>query len=167
MGTPANILIPYQEYTPEKFLFNVIVSAYFANLQVRVGNVEYFNDGHFKYMQTNICEKLDGKQFCPKQFLLYVSRKDKYPGESFYYYEDVGLDPSLELCRVGYIEDIKDVKDIVFRFSYEYLKRNPKHYFWVPDFDWVYTWEDMQKLKNSYDPYWCYKDPKTGKFEED
>lgn len=164
MGIPANILMPYKEYTPEKFLFSVMVSAYHANLELTIMSVNYSKDGHFHYMMTNIHERSDDKHVSPKQFLLYVKRKPKSPSESFYYYEDVGLDPSLELCRVGYIEEIIDQEDVIFRFSYEYLKMNPTHYFWVPDFDLVYTWEDMQKIKESYDPYWCYKNPKTGEY---
>lgn len=31
----------------------------------------------------------------------------------------------------------------------------------VADYDWVFTWEDTQKIHSmSYDSDWCYKDPK-------
>lgn len=131
-----------------------------ANLEVSVMSLNYSENGRFHYMITNIHDKSDG----PRQFLLYVKNKPKSPGESFYDYEDVGLDPSLELCRVGFIEEIIDQEDVIFCISYEYLKMNPKHYFGVPDFDLVYTWEDMKKIKESYDPHWCYRNPKTGEW---
>jgi len=34
-------------------------------------------------------------------------------------------------------------------------------YYWLGDYNWVYSWEDMRKLKSlPYDPNWCYKNPK-------
>jgi hypothetical protein len=28
----------------------------------------------------------------------------------------------------------------------------------------VFTWEDMNKIKESYNPHWCYRNPKTGEW---
>lgn len=68
----------------------------------------------------------------------------------------------MSLYQVGYIEDVYGVEELIFRFIYEYLKLNPTDYFWIPDYDWVYSWEDMQKFRSlPYDPNWCYKNPKS------
>ena len=161
MGIPACILMPRVEYTPEKLLADAVVSSFRANLGFYCSNTKRYKNGRFKYTTFTIREEKTDKAF-----LCYVDSKEYMWDEPFTDYEDVGLDPGLDLCCVGYIEKIANKEDVVFRFGYEYLKINPKHYFYVPDFDLVYTLEDMQKIKESYDPHWCYKDPKTGEYVE-
>ncbi|RPK28353.1 hypothetical protein EDO6_03880 [Paenibacillus xylanexedens] len=59
------------------------------------------------------------------------------------------------------MEDIYGNQELILHFIYEYLKLNPDDYFWIADNDWVYSREEIQKLKSlPYDPDWCYKNPK-------
>jgi hypothetical protein len=161
MGIPACILMPRVEYTPEKLLADAVVSSFRANLGFIYSDMKEYKNGRFSYTTFTIREaKNDRAFFC------YLYSKENRWNTPFTDYEDVGLDPGLDLCRVGYIEKIANKEDVVFRFAYEYLKINPGHYFYVPDYDLVYTLEDMQKIKESYDPHWCYKDPKTGEYVE-
>ncbi len=160
MGTSAYILMDRNEFTTEKLLSDTIVATFHAGLMLKLNNYNnYFEDGKFSSTMLNINDKLVAEK---GKSLLYYVHATSHPNISFYDHEDVGLDPNRELCRVGYMEEIYDVEDVVFKFIYEYLKLNPKDYFWMPDYDRVYSWEDMQHLKSlPYDPQWCYKNPKA------
>ncbi len=159
MGTSAYILMDRKKFTTEKLLSDTIIATFHADLMLTLNNDKnYSSNGEFFYTTLNISDKLVVQN--GKSFLYYVDATTNL-GIKFYYHEDVGLDLNRELCRVGYMEEIYDVEDVVFKFIYEYLKLNPKDYFWMPDYDRIYSWEDMQHLKSlPYDPQWCYKNPK-------
>ncbi|CAM5781936.1 hypothetical protein [Brevibacillus borstelensis] len=161
MGTSAFILMKQEKYTPEKLLSDSIVAAFHADAGLYFDNYKKFKNGHFLYTTLNVIDKpLDRKN--NQQFIFYVDGLENYE-ITYENNEDIyGLDSSLSLYQVGGIEEIYGAQELIFRFIYEYLKLNPDDYFWVADYDWVYSWEDMQKLKSlPYDPDWCYKNPKT------
>lgn len=160
MGTSAYILMSRKKYSPERLLADSIISTFHADIMLNFHNSKNFgNDGRFLSTTLNINDKkVRENNF---SFIFYVDSKDN-PNLDFYYNEDVGLDSKNELYQVGCIEDVYGVEELVLRFIYEYLKLNPEDYFWVADYDWVYSWEDMQKIKfQPYDPDWCYKSPKN------
>lgn len=160
MGTPAVILTKKEGYSPEKLLADSIVATFHAGVTLYFhNNQQYDEKGHFSYTTLNINER-PFNDSSNSSFLFYIHSK-KSPSIDFYYHEDLGLDTELELSQVGHIEDIYGVQKLIFIFIYEYLRVNPNDLFWIIDYDWIYTWEDMQKLKSlPYDPDWCYKDPK-------
>ncbi|CAG7651988.1 hypothetical protein ACFQI7_19245 [Paenibacillus allorhizosphaerae] len=159
MGTSAFILMSQIKYTPERLLADSIISAFHADVMLNFHNSKnYASNGQFLSTTLNISDKKVREN--NESFLLYVDGLDN-PHLDFFYYQDVGLDLNNKLYQVGTIEDIYGVEELVFRFIYHYLKVNPDDYFWVADYDWVYRWEDMQKLKTlPYDSDWCYKNPK-------
>ncbi|GGI95897.1 hypothetical protein [Paenibacillus hunanensis] len=159
MGTSAYIIMDRKKFTTERLLSDTIIATFHTDLMLTLNNdKDYSEEGEFLCTTLNISDKLvveNGKSF------IYYVHATNYPYLTFYDHEEVGLDPSRDLCQVGYIEEIYDVQEIIFEFIYEYLKLNPEDYFWIPDYDWVYSWEDMQHLKSlPYDPQWCYKNPK-------
>ncbi|BBH22805.1 hypothetical protein Back11_41500 [Paenibacillus baekrokdamisoli] len=160
MGTPAVILTKKEKYSPERLLADTIVAVFHADATLYFhNNKNYSEDGGFSYTTLNI----NNKSFAEKSDLSFIFYVHSINSSSvdFYYHEDLGLDTNLLLCQVGHIEDIYGVQELIFSFIYEYLRLNPDDYFWVADYDWVYSWEDMQKLKSlPYDPNWCYNDPK-------
>jgi hypothetical protein len=159
MGTSSFILMSQDKYSPERLLADTIISTFHADIMLNFHNTRnYSNNEQFLSTTLNINDKLVGEN--NYSFILYVDSKDN-PNLSFNYNEDLGIDSNKKLYQVGYIEDIYGVEELVFRFTFEYLKLNPDDYFWVADYDWVYSWEDMQKFKSlPYDPDWCYKNPK-------
>ncbi|MFF2450524.1 hypothetical protein ACFVSW_26115 [Neobacillus sp. NPDC058068] len=159
MGTSAFILMSPKKYTPERLLADSIVSAYHADIMLNFHNSKNFSsNGQFLSTTLNINDKKVREN--NDSFILYVDALDN-PNLAFFYYQDVDLDSNNKLYQVGTIEDVHGVEELVFRFIYNYLKINPDDYFWVADYDWVYSWEDMQKLKSRpYDSDWCYKNPK-------
>jgi hypothetical protein len=97
--------------------------------------------------------------------------EEVYQGQSFSFYiysinqkyvSDEDFDWVIKggkLHKVINIDDLEENEEIVFKFIYEYLKLNPKDYFWVEN-DWVYTLEDMERFsKLPFDESWCYKNP--------
>ncbi|MBD8005042.1 hypothetical protein [Bacillus norwichensis] len=159
MGTTAFILISQKEYTPERLLANSIASAYHADIMLNFYNSKnYDSNGHFLSTTLNINDKNVKEN--GESFILYVGALDN-PNLDFFDYKGVGLNPSHKLYQGGTIEEIYGVEELVFRFIYHYLKANPDDYFWVADYNWVYSWKDMQKLKSlPFDSEWCYKKPK-------
>ncbi|MCI1694294.1 hypothetical protein [Aneurinibacillus aneurinilyticus] len=160
MGTSAFILMRQEKYTPEKLLGDAIVATFHADVRLYFDNYKTYKNEQFFCTTLNITDKplgVDNNQ----QFIFYVDGIDNY---EIYFENDEdisGLDSNLTLCQVGCIEEVYGAQELIFRFIYEYLKLNPDNYFWVADYDWVYSWEDMQKLKSlPYDPDWCYKNPK-------
>ncbi|ERI09029.1 hypothetical protein [Aneurinibacillus aneurinilyticus] len=160
MGTSAFILMKKEEYSSEKLLADSIVVAFRANVMLYFDNSKRFTeDGSFTYTTLTIRNKPSNGEN-KHDFILYIDSPDN-PDIEFYYYEDLRIDPDESLCKVGCIENVSNAEELIFRFIYEYLKLNPDNYFWTADYDWVYSWEDMQKLKSlPYDPDWCYKNPK-------
>jgi len=161
MDTSAVILTQKGKYSPEKLLSDTIVSAFHADASLYFHNDKNFLDtGEFSSTTLNI----NNNSFAEKSgqsFILTVHAINN-PSIEFYYYEDLKLNFNLSLCQVGHIEDIYSVQKLVYNFIYDYLRLNPDDYFWVTDFNWVYNWEDMKRLKTlPYDPDWCYKDPKA------
>lgn len=161
MGTSAVILTQKRKYSPEKLLADTIVSVFHADATLYFHNNKYYSDkGEFLYTTLNI----NNYSFSEKseQSIIFSVHGINSPSIDFYYHEDLELDSDLSLYQVGHIEDIYGVQKLIFNFIYEYLRLNPDDYFWVTDYDWVYRWEDMQKLKAlPYDPDWCYKNPNT------
>ncbi|MDT8974813.1 hypothetical protein RQP50_00985 [Paenibacillus sp. chi10] len=160
MGTPAVILTKKERYSPEKLLADTIVAAFHSDASLYFYNNKNCSDEvEFSYTTLNINSRsFAGNNEC--SFIFYIHGINS-SSIDFYYHEDLGLDTNLLLCQVGHIEDIYGVQELIFNFIYEYLKLNPDDYFWIADYDWVYSWEDIQKLKLlTYDPDWCYKNPK-------
>lgn len=160
MGTTAFILKEREKYTPEKLLADTIVATFHSDAKLIFENNKYFaKEGHFSSTTLNILDRSYKSEENNHQFILYVKATDN-PSIRFSDYDDLGLDPVRELSRVGTVEEVYGAEKLIFRFIYEYLKLNPDDYFWVADYDWVFRWEDMQKLKSlPYDQDWCYKKP--------
>ncbi|PNQ86212.1 hypothetical protein ACN92M_07675 [Paenibacillus polymyxa] len=161
MGSSAFILIEREKYTPEKLLGDAIVAAFHADAGLYFENDKKYKNEQFFSTTLNISYNPLGAEN-NQQFIFYIDGIDNYE-INYEHDEDIsGLDSSLSLYQVGCIEDIYGVEKLIFRFIYEYLKLNPTDYFWIPDYDWVYSLEDMQKFRSlPYDPNWCYKNPKS------
>jgi len=156
MGTTAFILTSPNKYSPERLLADSIISAYHADIMLNFHNSKNY-DGNGQLLSTTLNINDKNVRENHDSFLLYVDASDNRELD-FLYYEDVGLDPDHKLYQVGAIEDIYGVEELVFRFIYQYLQLNRDDYFWVPDNDWVYGWEDLQRFKSlPYDSEWCYK----------
>ncbi|MGE6257035.1 hypothetical protein ACQKCU_03835 [Heyndrickxia sporothermodurans] len=159
MGTSAVILTKKETYSPEKLLADTIVATFHTDLTLYFhNNKNYFENGVFSYTTLNINDKTLNEDNI-LSFIFYIHSINS-PSIDFYYHEDLGLDTNLKLSQIGHIENIYGVQKLIFSFVYEYLKLNPEDYFWITDYDWVYKWEDMKRLKElPYDPDWCYKKP--------
>jgi len=160
MGTSAVILSKKEKYSPEKLLADTIIASFHSDTSLYFHNNKNFTeDGKFSYATLNINNKFF-LETGESSFIFYIHGIES-PSIEFYYHEDLGIDTNLLLCQVGHIEDIYGVQELIFQFIYEYLKINPDDYFWITDNDWMYSWDDIQKLKSlPYDPDWCYKNPK-------
>ncbi|GGI95904.1 hypothetical protein [Paenibacillus hunanensis] len=160
MGTSAVILTHQNTYSPEKLLADTIVSVFHADASLYYdNNKDFFAEGEFLYTTLNINNGSFSKDQAQSMVFSIPGIHDS--SIEFYYHEDLELDSTLQLYQVGHIENIYGVQSLIFSFIYEYLKLNPNDYFWITDYDWVYSWEDMQHLKLlPYDPKWCYKNPK-------
>ncbi|WP_308723261.1 hypothetical protein [Paenibacillus polysaccharolyticus] len=118
--------------------------------------------GRFSSTTLNVLSHSYNSEENNRQFILYVKAKEN-KSVLFHDHEDLNLDPKQDLIRVGTIEEAFGAEEVIFQFVYEYLKLNQADYFWVADYDWVYTWEDIKKLHSmSYDSDWCYKNPRMG-----
>lgn len=160
MGTSAVILTKKEKYSPEQLLADTIVATFNSDASLYFyNNKNYSNEGKFLYTTLNI----NNRSFTENtkgSLIFYIHGIDSSSIE-FYYHQDLGLDAKLLLYQVGHIEDIYGNQDLLFDFVYEYLKLNPDDYLWITDNDWVYSLEDIQKLKgNLYDSNWCYINPK-------
>ncbi|WP_339782837.1 hypothetical protein NSQ38_15680 [Paenibacillus sp. FSL R7-0313] len=160
MGTSAVILTQKDEYSPEQLLADTIVAAFHSESALYFyNNKTYTNDGSFLFTTLNINRKSyigDNES----SLILHIHSISS-PSNEFYYHEDLGLDPIKPLCQIGHIEDIYGNQELILHFIYEYLKLNPDDYFWIADNDWVYSREDIQKLKTvPYDPDWCHRNPR-------
>ncbi|WP_106768377.1 hypothetical protein [Paenibacillus faecalis] len=161
MGTTAFILTDREKYTPERFLAYTIIATFHADAKLIFENHKVLEEGRFSSTTLNVLDHSYRSSENNHQFILYVKGRENH-SIAFSDYDDLGLNPDYELSRVGTIEEVYGAEKVIFRFIYEYLKINPNDYFWVADYDWVYSWEDMRKLKSlPYDPNWCYKNPKT------
>lgn len=160
MGTSAVILTKKDRYFPEKLLADTIVAAFHSDASLYFyNNKNYSDDGEFLYTTLNINNKSFSEN--NKNSSIFYIHSIHSPSIDFYYHNDLGLDTNLSLCQVGHIEDIYDNQELIFNFIYEYLKLNPDDFFWVTDYDWVYSWEDIKKIKSlPYDPDWYSKNPK-------
>lgn len=160
MGTTAFILTDREKYTPEKFLADTIVATFHSDAKLIFENYKNYKEGRFSSTTLNILDHSYNSEENNYQFILYVKAREN-PSIFFSDYDDLGLNSDRELFRIGAIEEVYGAEKVIFRFIYEYLKINPDDYFWVADYDWVYSWEDMQRLKSlPYDSDWCYKNPK-------
>jgi len=159
MGTSAVILTNKDKYSPEQLLADTIVAAFHSDSALYFyNNKTYTNEGEFLYTTLNINRKsFTGDN---ESSLIFHIHSINSPSTEFYYHEDLGLDTSESLYQVGHIEDIYGNHELILNFIHEYLKLNPDDYFWIADNDWVYSLEDIQKLKSlPYDTDWCYKNP--------
>jgi len=159
MGISSFFLVERDKYSPDNLLSSVMVAAFHSDAMLYYRNEKYFTEeNHFKYTTISIMQDLDIDE---NKFLIYI---DGVKNDGLEFYNNgqyLGLDSSLSLCQVGCIEDVYDNEKLLLSFVYEYLKLNPMQYYWLGDYNWVYSWEDMRKLKSlPYDPNWCYKNPK-------
>lgn len=158
MEIPAYILINEENYSLEKLLSDTIVAAFHADLMLYFNNENSCKDRDRKYKTIDIIENTKGIEK-NKRFRLYVASKENV--DLFKSYKELGIDPNRKLVQV-WMEELQDHGDVVFLFMYEYLKLNSEDLFWVNDSNWVYQWQDMQKLGFlQNDPYWYHTDPKT------
>ncbi|MDL1164051.1 hypothetical protein [Paenibacillus sp. 843] len=140
---------------------DAIVATFHADARLYFDNYKKYKNEQFLYTTLNVTDKPLSDEN-NQQFIFYVDGVNNY---EIYYENDEdlsGVDSQLSLYQVGGIEDIYGAQELIFRFIYEYLKLNPDDYFWVADYDWVYSWEDMKRLKSlPYNPDWCYKNPRA------
>ncbi|MEK3703539.1 hypothetical protein MKY87_05350 [Paenibacillus sp. FSL R7-0198] len=160
MGTSAVILTQKDKYSPEQLLADTIVAAFHSQSALYFYNHKtYTNEGEFLYTTLNINRKSFSDD--NEASLIFHIHSISSPSNEFYYHEDLGLDPIEPLCQVGHIEDIYGNQESILHFIYEYLKLKPYDYFWIADNDWVYSLDDIQRLKSvPYDPDWCYRNPR-------
>jgi hypothetical protein len=162
MGTYAHILKNWEKHNPEKLFVDTALICFRINVMLHFNNSStYFEDGRFKHTYLSIVDdagfvKVDND----RQFIFNIQGVNI---ENISVDVDTDFDylvPNAKLCSLAYIEKVRgDNIELIFRFVYEYLKINPDEYFWFEG-DWVYSWEDMQKLKSlPFDPDWCFKNP--------
>lgn len=158
MGTTAMILMNQDQFTPERVLSDTIVAVYHAKLSLQLHQYQKKTSQSSTGLRIySALKEGEGNN----SFQFYIHAKEN-PFITFEYYDEIKLDPKLNLCNAGYIEEVFGSQKLIFHFIYEYLKINQDHYFWLPDYDWVYCWEDMERLRSQpYDPDWCYKDPRV------
>ncbi|MDQ0723540.1 hypothetical protein QF049_004801 [Paenibacillus sp. W4I10] len=160
MGTTAFFLTEREKYTPEKFLSDTMIAAFNSDNRIILDNHKNLKNGKFSSTTLNILAHSYNSDDNNHQFIMYVKAKENKSG-IFGDYEGLDLDPNHELIRVGTIEEVFGAEEVILRFVYEYLNLNRSDYFWVSDYDWVFTWEDIQKINSMiFDSDWCYKDPK-------
>ncbi|GIP45723.1 hypothetical protein J45TS6_41820 [Paenibacillus sp. J45TS6] len=160
MGTSSFFLVERDRYSSDNLLSSVMLASFHSNAMLYYRNEKYFTeDNQFKYTTISIMYNPDDDE---NKFLIYI---DGVMNDGLEFYNNgqfLGLDPSLSLYQVGCIEDVYDNEELLFNFVFEYLKLNPNQYYWLGGYNWVYSWEDMQRLKSlPYDPDWCYKNPKN------
>lgn len=161
MGTSANILKSRFEHSHEKLLSDTIIATLRSNLQLHFQNdCEYSKDGEFIYTTANILDK--SRDISKRQdglfYIKAIRQRDlEIEGDEKFDWVEKGK----KLYCIGFIEEVYGIEELTFRFMYEYLKINPSDYLWFDSYDWVFTLEDLEKLKKlPYDPEWCYKNPK-------
>ncbi|MFF2484375.1 hypothetical protein [Paenibacillus sp. NPDC058071] len=160
MGTSSFFLVERDIYSSDNLLSSVMLASFHSDAMLYYRNEKYFTEGdQFKYTTLSIMYNPDADE---NKFLIYVDGVKNNGLEFTNNGQISGLDLSLSLYQVGCIEDVYDNEELLFSFVYEYLKLNPNQYYWLGGYNWVYSWEDMQKLKSlPYDPDWCYKNPKN------
>ncbi|URZ00360.1 hypothetical protein [Clostridium felsineum] len=155
MGVSGIILKDRRDYLPEEFLRDVMTAVFKSDFNLRLEACDrerYDENGLFKYTK----------------FLLYT-RKDDFIFEVFSLNNDLinedednkfnYIDLEQKLYSIAVMHDIEQNEEAIFKFSYEYLKLNPKDYICFED-DFAFNFQDMEKLsKLPYDEYWCYKNP--------
>jgi hypothetical protein len=159
MGTSSFFLVERATYSPDELLSSVMLASFKSDAMLFYRNEKYFTEeNHFKYTTISIMYNLDTDE---NKFLLYIDGVKNDGLEFNNNGQFSGLDPLLSLYQVGCIEDVYDNEQLLFNFVYEYLQLNQKQYYWLGGYNWVYSWEDMRKLKSlPYDPDWCYKNPR-------
>lgn len=159
MGIAAYILMEKSKYSFEKLLADAVVASFHADLMLYARN-KRFEEGNAQYTILEIFDQgFRWGHEDDRRFQVYVDQATN-PAITFYHYDRLGFDPNQNLCQVGDIPDIRGAEEQIFHFIYQYLKRNPKDYFWVESNDWVYGWEDVKMLmKLPFNSQWCYLAP--------
>lgn len=166
MGTSGYILKKKEKYVVENMTNDMKIAVFKANLNMGKPSIVNHDDGSFYYLSIGISddiafnldldnwgnEEVDQGQM----FSFCINEIDEI------YEDDTEFDwviKDAKLRRVGYIEEVRDSEEIIFKFIYEYLKLNPEDCLWVEE-DWVYTLDDIERLsKLPFDECWCYKNP--------
>ena len=154
MSSTGSILKKKKDVEFDKLIQDIKLAAIRAGLEARI-NSDIQEDEYDGGVWTtgNIAdtyENIPGAQ----QWLMYIFSDRRV----FFEYGDVSAEEGL--IRVVLIEGISDCKRILLDFLFEYLKLNPKDYFWTSVSGCRFTYEDIKKVKkNKYDPNWCWKNP--------
>ncbi|URZ16569.1 hypothetical protein [Clostridium felsineum] len=166
MATSGCILKKKDDYIVENSINDIKKSIFNAKLKIRGENIINHKNGEFCCLNLGIFDHIAFNRSADD-----FGNEEVEQGQSLNFYIDEINESYTDmnefdwvlkgdkLCKIAFIENVIDNEQIVFKFIHEYLKINPQDYFWVED-DWVYTFEDMEKLsKLPYDECWCYKNP--------
>lgn len=158
MGTSAYIFKNRDSYTPEKLLSDALIAVFHSNAILHFdNNTKYSEEGSFEYTVLNIIDKSSYDH----QIVFYVQGVTNNHMEANEYYGYPWLvDKDQKLSEVAFIEHVdEDNAEMIMKFAYEYLKRNPYDYFFFGD-EWAFGWTDFQRLMHSpFNVYWYQNDP--------
>ncbi|WP_297430317.1 hypothetical protein [Clostridium sp.] len=106
---------------------------------------KFFDDGSFVHTQCNIIEKTKKITENTIQVIFSLVGVNK---EHINKYSDIDtefdwIEKGRKLYQIGYVEDVFGAEELIFKFAYEYLKLNPKDYFWVDSYEWAFSFEDI------------------------
>ncbi|WP_160673127.1 hypothetical protein [Clostridium sp. C8-1-8] len=163
MSTPGSILKRRLDYSTEKVMSDTLSATFRAGLMLYFKNqTNFLNDGSFANTRFNIIDRTVNITDETPQIIFCVLgiKKGIFDLDNEFDWVEKGG----KLYEIAYAENISDREELVFNFIYEYLKLNPKDYFWVDSYEWVFSLDDMEKLRKlPFDSEWCYKDPKLVK----
>lgn len=170
MGT-GSILIEKKRFDLNQFLPDLAIAAIRADLYFRLDEdkqvviFDYCNERVFDYIFNRGGSRCQYPDFILKgrNFQLIVPKNIHDVRELLdYEHEELGLDPSLNLLDIAFIEEVRWGEKIYFRYIYEYLRINPHAYYWNMDYDWLFQWKDIKKYYHFpyLDSHWEYRNPK-------
>ncbi|PDO09585.1 MAG: hypothetical protein BLM47_11815 [Candidatus Reconcilbacillus cellulovorans] len=154
MACPAWFLAEKGTYSAERFLADLAVSAFYADVCYWYEDGKHFDkDDEFSLVTVNLYIEY---QKPGDRIVVYVESEKRVMQNTFEPEQPVrGLVPGVEYCRFGRIGNIQGSERLLYNLVYEYLKRRPEHRFWVEGTGRAIGWEDMQRVRERpYVPDW-------------
>jgi len=156
MGSIGVILKDKLEFSVDKFLDDIKLASTNANINIYINSTTYNDDGSTKESSMNLLDNeiVDGKE---QQIIVNISSYDK---ENNFSHLFKWVDNDRELLRIAFIDLIDGNERLFYQLIYELFKINSNGYLWLDGYEWVYTFETLEQLRQlPFDSEWCYKNP--------
>lgn len=154
MASSGYILKKQEEMDFGNLIHDIKLAADRAKLEARIdSNIYERYLGVGRYTMGNIANTYKDIPEA-QQWRMYIYSDDIYINR----FDHVVKDGHLITAML--IERVSDCEQILLDFLFEYFRLNPNDYFWIEEYGWHYTYEDIKIIKQSeFDSDWCYKNP--------